>query len=163
MKLQTLYILSGLSGHSLQCVAVPNFLLYLSPRCLHIHTHKHAQSDILVTKSQLISQLRLIFLPSFISALCNCNVPWSVWAVTTPLEFLNNKQKLICILYNRGGQLDELRKPHCRRQLRQEPCLYLSRRTYGTSIAHCLRRNKTFSYIINPYFCSTNCNGLVSS
>jgi hypothetical protein len=42
-------------------------------------------------------------------------------------------------VYTRGGQLDKLREPHFRRQLRQEPRLYWSSQTYGSNTDHCLR------------------------
>ena len=45
----------------------------------------------------------------------------------------------VLFIYIRGGQPDEHREPHFRRQLRQEPCLYSSSQTYGSNTARCLR------------------------
>jgi len=45
----------------------------------------------------------------------------------------------------RSGQLDELQEPHCRNQLRQQPCI-----------------NYSFSNIMASHFCSSHYNSLVS-
>ena len=43
------------------------------------------------------------------------------------------------MLCNVGGQLDVRWHSHFATQFVQEPCVYLSSRTYGSNTAHCLR------------------------
>jgi hypothetical protein len=43
------------------------------------------------------------------------------------------------VFWSRSGQLDELREPHFRRELRQQSRLYLSVPAYGSNTVHCLR------------------------
>jgi hypothetical protein len=87
--------------------------------------------------------------------------------------------------YTRSGQLDKIWQPHIRRQLKQEPCLYLSSQMYGSNNAHFLRKCRQhflymgtnylldnplihpycktfFTHLMASYFCSSNYNKLLS-
>ena len=71
-------------------------------------------------------------------------VKWQNTTLTrrTLLEILKYSVPILTFPFHmtpssKGGQLDELREPHCARQRREALCLYWSRQTYGSNTAHC--------------------------